>query len=862
MTAFARLRLVLAATVMLAAPAAAQDVCRAPGGLAADAGASVPSPADVLGYSLGERFTTPDDVVRYARALDEASDLVELREYGRTAEGRPLMQMVIAKREHRARLDDILADVRRLQDPGLGAAEASSLAGRTPAVVWFSYGVHGNEASSPEAAMWTAWDLARAASTVAGVLDSLVVVIDPVANPDGRARYVGWYSQASGTRPNPSPNAREHWEPWPGGRVNHYLFDLNRDWAFATQPETRARLASWREWAPQVHVDFHEMFYTSSYFFFPAAPPINPLYPRHVLEWGQYFGNANARTFDQCGWAYFTGEDFDLFYPGYGDSWPSLTGAIGLTYEQAGHARAGLAIERPDGTILTLAERAQHHRASGAATLRASAARKTQLLQDYARFHRESLADAQDILLVPDSAGRAEALVDALLAQGIEVRRSERAFRASATAHRGYSARRDFPAGTWLVPARQPRSRLAATLLVPEVVLDATYSYDLTAWSLPYAYGVEAHSLRAAPDAGWTAFRSGPIAAHAPTTRVDVAGTENAYAFALRPRLDAWPALARFLEGEGRAQVVEESFTAEGRVWPAGTIVLPRWGNEDLARRVADAGLGGFVTPLRSGMTDAGRDLGTDRAIALTMPRIGLVGGAGVGANSYGAHWFFLEQTLGVPFDALPLDQLEGIELNEYDVLIFPELGGEPDSSLIAHVESWMRAGGRVVAVGGAAEILADPLGGIEVREALSDSAENDDERLERALRGRRERDLAEWEHEVPGAVLGVRLDPAHPLAFGAGAGGDSDHMFVMHVGELVFEPDEAIESAAWFPAQLRATSGVISDENLERLSRGSWLVTRQRGSGRIILFADDPLFRHFWVAAFQPYVNAVMMDF
>ena len=862
MTRQARIRFAFLASIAFAAPAAAQDVCNVPGGPAAEAGATVPSPEDVLGYGIGERFAPPEDAWRYLRALDEASDLAELREYGRTPEGRPLVQLVLASREHHARLDGILEDIRRLQQPGLGAAEANAIAARTPAVVWLSYGVHGNESSSTDASLWTAWDLVRGAPTVAGVLDSLIVLIDPMSNPDGRARYVNWYNQAMGAEPNPSPNAREHFEPWPGGRVNHYLFDLNRDWAFVTQPETRQRLASWNYWTPQVHVDFHEMSWLSSYFFFPAAPPINPIYPRHVLEWGEYLGQANARTFDQCGWAYYTGEDFDFFYPGYGDTWPSLTGAIAATYEQAGGGRAGLAIERPDGTTLTLTDRAQHHRASGSATLRASAARKTELLRDYASFHREALTDAQDILLVPDSAGRATALVDALLAQGIEVRQSARGFRAGTTPHRGYGARRDFPAGTWLVPARQPRGRLATTLLVPEVALDATYSYDVTAWSLPYAFGVEAHSLRAAPDAGWTAYRSAPLGAQAPATRVDLAGAENAYAFALRPRLDAWPALVRFLEDEGRAQVVEESFTAEGRVWPAGTIILPRYVNSDLARRVAESGLGQFVTPIRSGMTEAGRDLGTDRSIALALPRIALIGGPGVYANSYGAHWFFLEQTLGTPFDAVPLDQLDGIDLGEYDVIIFPELAGGLDSALVAGIGDWMRAGGRVVAVGSAAEALAEPLAGVEMREALSDSAENDDERLERALRGRRERDLEQWEQDVPGTVLGVRLDPAHPLAFGAGAGGDSDHMFVLHVGSLVFEPSESYESAAWFPADLRRTSGIISDANLARLSRGAWLVTRQRGSGRVILFADDPLFRHFWYSSFVPYVNAVMLDF
>ena len=847
-----------AVVVALAGPAAAQICEQMPSGPAVGAGTSVPSPADVLGYSLGERFTTTDDALRYARVLDEASDLVTLHEYGRSAEGRPLVQIVIASAAHRSRLDAILADVGRLREASLSAGEAAAIAARNPAVVWFSYGVHGNEASSTEAALWTAWDIVRGAPTVAGVLDSLVILIDPMANPDGRARYVGWFRQTVGSEPNPEPNAREHWETWPGGRYNHWLFDLNRDWAFATQPETRARLASWNRWSPQVHVDFHEMSPSSSYFFFPAAPPINPIYPRHVLEWGQYLGEANADAFDRCGWGYFTGEDFDLFYPGYGDTWPSLTGAIAATYEQGGHGRAGLAIRRDDGSLLTLADRAQHHRTSGSATLRAVAARKSALLADYARFHRESPREARDILIVPDSAGRADALVQALLAQGIEVRRAGRGFRANATAHDGFATRRDFPAATWLVPAGQPRGRLATTLLIPEVVLDATYSYDVTAWSLPYAFGAEAHSVNGAPDAAWSAQRAAPVGTDAGRA---VGADADAYAWAIRPRLDAWPALAKFLEAGGRGIVVEESFTTEGRIWPAGTIVLPRWTNSDLGRRVSESGVASWAVPIRSGMTESGRDLGTDRSVALTMPRIALAGGPGTHATSFGAYWFFLDQTLGLPYDAVPFEELESVDLAEYDVLIVPELSASVDSSLAATIEGWVQQGGRLVAVGSGAEAFADAFG-IEVRAELGDSADSDEARLERALRGRRERDLAQWEQEVPGVVIEVRLDPAHPLAFGAGVGGDSDHMFVLHVGDLVFEPDEAIESAAWFPQDVRETAGVISADNLERLEQGAWLVTRRRGSGRVVLFADDPLFRHFWYAAFVPFVNAVMLDF
>src|SRR5690606_38307965 len=284
---------------------------------------------------------------------------------------------------------------------------------------------------------YTMWDLLRDAPEVAGVLDSLIVVIDPAVNPDGRERYVQWYRQARSATPNPNPEAREHREPWPGGRFNHYLFDLNRDWTWLTQQETRMRLATWPRWNPQVHVDFHEMSPEATYFFFPAAKPINPNYPPHVLAWGERFGAANAAAFDRNGGQYFTAESYDLFYPGYGVSWPSLLGAIGMTYEQAGGGRAGLADEREDGSVLMLRQRT--------------------LLGDYAAFHRSVGRDRRDVLLVDDEGGRARALVALLRAQGIEVERAGRSCRASAEPHSGFDSRGEFPAGTWRVRARQPR---------------------------------------------------------------------------------------------------------------------------------------------------------------------------------------------------------------------------------------------------------------------------------------------------------------------------------------------------------------------------------------------------------------------
>ncbi len=819
--------------------------------------AQVPSPQDVLGYARGARFTPGADVVGYMDALAAAvPQRVRVERYGKTGEGRPLIQVVIARPDVMTRLDEVLARNGQLADPDLAESQARSIVASNPAVVYLSYGVHGNESSSSEAAMWTAWDLARGASSVAGVLDSVIVVIDPVVNPDGRNRYVNYYRQARGVEPNPHAASREHQEPWPGGRLNHWLFDLNRDWAWATQPETRERLATWSRWTPQVHVDFHEMSPRSTYFFFPPTPPVNPIFPASTLSWMTYFGKANAAAFDARGWQYYAAESFDLFYPGYGDSWPSLEGAIGMTYEQAGGGGAGLVVDRPDGTQLTLAERSEHHWVAGETTIKAAAEARTRLLTDFAAFHRNIAAGLSDYLLVPDgSVEAAHALVGLLQQEGIQVERAARAFRADAQPNTGFEARRDFPAGTYLVRAKQRRGRLAVALLEPEALLKANFSYDISAWSLPYAYGVAAYSVTRVPDAGWQpAPEPGPAGGTGSLARPATSATEP-YGYLVKPTLDAWKSMIRFMEAGGRATLLEKPFRTAAGAWPRGTIFLSRQANDSLTARVGASGLSGMATAVKTGWTEDGPELGTEESLDLTLPRVAVLTGEGTSATSYGAHWSFLEGTLGLPFDAVPLASVNATTLASYDVVVMPEVR-RPGNGVVEALKQWVEAGGTLVAVGSGAQAVADPIAGVKMREADAGR----DSTVARGLQTRTEREQERWREDVPGTVLPATLDPANPLAFGVGVAGDDTRLFVLQTGTRAFEPDPSFETVAWFPGDLKAVSGVIGDANLKRLSRAGWLVTKPVRRGRVILFAGDPMFRQFWYSAFQPYVNALLI--
>jgi hypothetical protein len=323
------------------------------------------SPKEFLGYELGDRFTRHHKVMEYYKHVAEVMPNVDLVQYGETYEYRPLVYAVVTSPENFKKLEQIRQD--NLKRTGLSEGSASA---DKKAIVWLSYNVHGNEANSLEASMWTLYELANPAnaSTQEWIKNS-VVILDPCINPDGRDRYANFYNQYGNIPANTSGDAKEHREPWPGGRANHYLFDLNRDWAWQTQIESKQRIKVYHQWLPHVHVDFHEQGHNNPYFFAPAAEPFHEVISPWQREFQTMIGKNNAKYFDEQGWLYFTKEVFDLYYPSYGDTYPTYNGAIGMTYEQAGGGFGGLSITTETGDPLTLRDRLTHHHTTGLSTV-------------------------------------------------------------------------------------------------------------------------------------------------------------------------------------------------------------------------------------------------------------------------------------------------------------------------------------------------------------------------------------------------------------------------------------------------------------------------------------------------------------
>jgi hypothetical protein len=816
---------------------------------------AIPTPAEYLGYKLGEKFTTYDRILAYFGELTKRSPRITLQSFGQTYEGRPLVLAVITSEKNRTALDDIRRNVASLAEPdNIDVTRANEIARTTPAIVWLAFGVHGNESSSAEAAMLVASTLVRNADS-AELLDNLVVLIDPLQNPDGRERYVQWYARTRGAEANSNPDAFEHFEPWPGGRYNHYLIDMNRDWTWMSQRETKARVAEYRQWRPQVVVDFHEMGYQSSYFFPPTAQPMNANLPRELDKWLDTFGRGNAEAFSSRGWQFFVGERYDFFYPGYGDAWPALNGAIGMTYEMAGGGRAGVAIDREEG-ILTLAGRIDRHYTSAMATLRTASANREGLLRYTYDAMRASLEGARNTYLILPGSPNYTTLVETLQRQGIRVSMLTAPANLRATRIDGNAAEsRSFPAGTAVISTRQPLGALATTLLERNAEIAQQFVeeqrakaeadepddfYDLTTWSMPLAMNVEGYVTSASPGglAPWVAPKAPPVTP-APYGYLVSGFDPNVYRF-----------VGRLLKDDVRFLVADGELAAGQDTYPRGTVVILKGSNKPdldivIARMASDAGAA--VVPLSSGWM--GRvTFGSEKLHLVRKPKIALVGGPPAGATSYGMLWHTLDVDTPIPYSSITADSVRNIDLSRYNVIVFPDGNYTYAKTVLEKLQAWVRNGGTLIAVKDASAFLRDKDVEISKVRPWQPPKKDDEETAPPA------QDERYNEFRVPGSAFKTMMNERSYLTFGI-----PRPPAVLIEGSTALLPvSHRIDNVVTVESTDPLISGIAWPESLERIKGSAWLVNERLGRGNVITFADEPHFRLFWRATLPMFLNAV----
>ncbi len=827
---------------------------------------SIPTPAAFLGYTIGDAFTPHHRLQAYMEAVAAASDRVSVGTYGKTNEGRDLLFLTITSPSNHQRLEEIRTNMGRLADPrGVDQSVLDGIVQGSPAVAWMSYSVHGSESAGTEAAILTVYQLAAGTDAVTQtILNELVVLIDPASNPDGRERVVHNFQTRVGMTFSANPDSWEHGSGWPGGRTNHYNFDLNRDWSWQTQAETQQRTVEYLRWNPVVHADLHEMG-GDSYFFFPAATPVHKAIPDVTMKWQEIYGEGNAEAFDHYGWPYYTKIGFDMYYPGFGDSWPSMMGAIGMTYEQGGGSSVGIAIERADGTTHTFRQRAHGHFTTSMATLKTTAERREERMADFLAFFRHAieLGDGQvkSYALVPDTDPyNADQLADLLTRQGIEVMEANEAF--DARIARGFGlhgapASKSFPEGTYLVHAGQPKGVAVQMLMEPEPILEDTSFYDLSGWALPLIYNVEAYMLSEIPGAAAT------LVSSAPRRSGGVEGGRGEYAYAI-PYYGTSALLAAVgLLNEGVVvKVASDEFTIHGQAYPAGSFLIPVYRNPDnlhqIVQGVAERG-GVTAYAINTGLVEDGDDLGAGSYRTLRKPKIAVA--AGQAAGGFGETWNFFDQ--GYPiFDYTNIDasRLGNTDLSKYDVLFVggANLAGTLGDRGIENLRRWMQGGGNVIAWEGGAQFMGQE--GSELTSATTRVGGNDREEEEEeqpAVEARRtlaEREQEAKEGRTPGGFYKVVLDPDHWMAFGL-----PEEMAVMKRGSRGFAVTDRGVNVAVF-AEESLLSGYAPSDFEEELSKKAWLLLESVGRGNAVLFADNPLYRMFLESEHQLVLNAVVL--
>lgn len=843
----------------------------------------IPTPKQIIGYELGDKFTSHLKIEKYIFALNDASaDRVKVFPYGETYEGRTLYIVVISSSENLKKLDEIKSNIQKLSDPRrLTDTEADKIIKSTPPVAWLSYGVHGNEASSPEAALDVMYQLAsRTDDEIKFLLQNLVIVIDPLLNPDGHERYVNFQMTRAGVKPVEDRAAAEHSEDWPGSRSNHYFFDLNRDWAWLTQKETQARIKAYQEWKPQVHVDYHEMGYNSSYFFFPSFKPINKNIPPNTAEWGEIYGKANAAAFDAKGWSYWSGEVFDLFYPGFGDSWPSLNGAIGMTYEQGG--QVGVRIKRNDETILTLKDRIEHHVATSFATLNATAENREKRLKDFYQFFKDAIEEGKKgtikafIVDPTKDPSKAAKMISLLRRQGIEITQvqNEISIDELKTYFQKKEVSKIFPAGSYIISLEQPAKRLIMSLMEEEPTISDTFFYDITTWALPVAYGVETY---------WT---NKPISIS--TEQVNevqypkgkIVGEKAAYAYVFKWNSnDAIKALAWLLQNDYKTHVAMRKFTMNGEKFGRGSIVVPVSSNpKDIHEKMKELAQNYNLTiySAKSGYTEKGINLGSDRAVRLKKPKIIVITNTPVSSESFGAIWSMFDNQYGIDFIPMKLDRFRSTDLHDYTAIIFPDDWGngqgyksQLDSNAVQKIKTWIAGGGTFIGIEGGAAFASASIGkiaSIKIKEKKKDEDEKkkDDKKdttkeklSEKGLEMRmtvEERERKQRLETIPGTMLKVRLDNSHPLGFGY-----DSIIVVLKTTQTMFELSENGYNVGMYTKSPRL-SGYLSKDNEKMLEETPFLIHERLGSGNIILFADDPNFRLFWDNLNRVFLNSLLL--
>lgn len=814
---------------------------------------AIPTPAGFIGHEIGEHFTRHHQQLDYLQALAAASDRVRIRQYGLSNQRRPLALLAISSPANLERLEEIFAMNRELAQPGaLSPARLDEIAHTMPTIAWLSFTVHGNEAACAEAAIVFAYELAAARhESIDHILDNVVVMIDPMLNPDGHDRYVSWYENTTGRVANPSLDAAERSEPWPGGRSNHYLFDLNRDWLWMTQTESQARIPAYREVLPHLHIDVHEQGFRSPYFFGPGDTPYNANIPASTREWLEIYGQANENTFDARGLEFATKERFDYLYPGYGKVLPCYHGAVGLLTEKGGHSLAGRTIDFNEHETLTLRERTQHHFLTSMDYVLTSANHREGQIRRFASFFADAVRQGREkpFAVVIDPANDPallKKLWDLCTGHNIRIERLEEHNPAAVLRRFRDGEPESAPTGDrpWVIRADQPMGNLVRALFEPETFVEDKDTYDITSWNVPTFFG-----LRAWYTNDRLVIESSEAS---PPQQPGFTWADDGIAVLIDG--DQWLIPTAMGIAERHDIVLRragEPFAIDGQRFSMGTLIARDVRNRhtDLRAFAEEAAAAGLrVHRTSSSVPSDGEVLGVNANGNLRLTRAAIVSGSGVSSLSFGHLWHLVDVVQPITYTNVDEGRVGSIDLDDYSVLVLPS-GASFGESTTNDIKEFVRSGGTLVAMGSAASWAERSVLGLEAAKDPKDLAERP-KPSELTYAEREERGV---EDRIPGATLRVLIDQSHPLAVGL-----ADWAGVLVRSDRVLATGDSTFVVARYDQKARM-NGSISERNQQRLAGTPFMAHDRYGSGQVIRIAHDVTDRGFMFGPMRMLMNAIV---
>lgn len=810
---------------------------------------AIPTPEAFLGYPLGEWHVTHDRLVEYMHTIASLSDRVKLEVIGKTYENRPLLHLYITSPENQANLDQLLKEHQQLADP---EKSQNSVIEKMPAVVLLGYTVHGNEASGANSSLLTAYYLSAARGpAIEKLLQNTIVIVDPCLNPDGYTRFSTWVNLHKNQTPNPDPNGREFNEYWPGGRTNHYWFDLNRDYLFLVNPESQSRIKELQKWLPNVVTDHHEMGSDATFFFQPGIPSRNnPLTPQKNYELTHRIAAYHAKALNKIHSLYYSEESYDDFYVGKGSSYPDINSGIGILFEQASVRGA---IRETSNGIIDFPFAIRNQFTATLSTLEAVQALKNDLLQYQRDFYitgqKESSNDPVKAYIFGDNNDRARTYEFARILDQQHIKMFH--LKKDITRNNQYFSKET----AFIVPMQQQNYRLIKTLFEPVKQFADSSFYDVSTWDLPMSFNlpmVRVKDKKEMPDL------LGESIGEPAWTNGVVKGTEKPYAWVFRwdgyyaPR-----ALYTIMSKGILVKVSQGTFQYKDNLlnetFGYGTIMIPTQNQqvsvdniEKLLQEIAKRD-GINIYRLQTGLTARGIDLGSRKFSTLKKPKIALVAGNGMRSSDVGEIWHLFDTRYNVPVTLLDAGRLERVRLDKYNVLILPGGSfGSGDAPVTQKIKSWVRNGGTLIAYKSAVRWASGSgLASINFKKQAppDKSCHNYANRYKNISI-----------QMISGAIFNTTLDITNPVAYGF----NHKELPVFKTGTMVAEnPRNSLETPV-VHTQRSLLSGYTSPENQKRIDGSPFLFVQNFGSGQVISILDNTNFRGVWFGTNKIFANSV----